>query len=828
MSSRAPANRSRVRRLSSIFGKKPARSFRPAFLRLEDRLVLAVSVQLQLPPTSTFGVTNSLVVDYANTGSLAVPAPILLLAADNADLWLPTDSAVSNSPLQLLAAGPTGSAGTLAAGASGSIVVDYTATSNTDAAINFTASQITSGQAIPWASLQSAMQPSTFSAGTWSATFANFVIDVGSTTDSYQAALDADATYLANLGEPTDDVAQLVAYEINKAADSFSAPALGDSVDLSLPTPGSLSLSFERSFQSGIVGRYQTGPLGLGWTDNWAIEASTASNGDVTIDDSGALRDFTRQSDGGYLASPGDHGTLTALSGGGYQLAETNGTSTIFNANGTLDYEQDSNGNQITATYASGLLSRLTATSGEYLALTYTNGLLTKVTDSAGDVSTYAYDSTDHYLLGETDAFGTTNYSYVSGQGAAAQNALASITYAGGNSQDDFTYDAQGRLIDEHQANGLDNVAISYGAAGGYTTTDADNNKTSVLTNDQGQVRETIDPLGNVTHYAYDSSGNLTAVNGPQGSNYVYTYNASGDLTSETDPLGLATQFSYNADGDLASVTDPKGNTTSYGYDAKNDLLSITFANGAQEQFKNFNPMGEAAQYVDPDGQAIGFVYNSQGLVTTENFADGSSYSYTYDSRGNLLTATSTSGTIRFQYGDSVNPDLLTEVDYPSGQYLKFAYNSTGQRTQSVDQTGFTVHYSYDALGRLQELTDGNGKMIVEYTYDAAGNLIQEDMGNGTRTVYTYDGDDNVLSITNEAPDHTTVNSFDQYSYRPQATWSPTPTRTASGSTLMTPTTSSFWRSSRPTLRIPMVWRARTCNTSMTRPATASLRLSTE
>ena len=68
-------------------------------------------------------------------------------------------------------------------------------------------------------------------------------------------------------------------------------------------------------------------------------------------------------------------------------------------------------------------------------------------------------------------------------------------------------------------------------------------------------------------------------------------------------------------------------------------------------------------------------------------------------------------------------------------------------------------------LGRLSKLTDGSGNLIVQYTYDAAGNLIQKDKGNGTRTVYTYDGDGDVLSITNYAPDHVTINSFDDYTY---------------------------------------------------------------
>ena len=77
-------------------------------------------------------------------------------------------------------------------------------------------------------------------------------------------------------------------------------------------------------------------------------------------------------------------------------------------------------------------------------------------------------------------------------------------------------------------------------------------------------------------------------------------------------------------------------------------------------------------------------------------------------------------------------------------------------------------------MGRLSELTDGNGNLIVLYTYDAAGNLIQKDNGNGTFTIYTYDGDGDVLSITNYAPStgstsyvpaNSAVNSFDDYTY---------------------------------------------------------------
>ncbi len=755
-----------LRRKASSPRVRPARARRvPLTLEpLEERLTPTLSLSLVVPPSSSYGVTNNLVIKYANTGTTPTPAPVLVVTAPNADanLWLPTDPAVGGTSLQLLATNPDGPAGTLAPGASGSLVVDFTATSSTAGNIQFNIGQLTSGQTIDWASLQSSMQPSTISAAAWPAVFANFTANVGSTTDSYQAALDADATYLAQLGQPTNDVGRLVVYEINKAADTFGSAPLGESVDAALPTPGP-DLSFARWFQPGVAGRYQMGTLGLGWTNNWAVTAGADSAGNVTINASGSPRYFTLRGDATYLGIWGDNGTLTALPGGGYQLKEPDGSLTTFNPNGTLNYVQDTNGNRITAAYSGGLLVQLTATNGSYLVLSYTNGLLTRVTDSTGRGSTYSYDAAGQHLLSCTTEFGTTNYGYVTGQGAAVQNALASITYAD-NTHAYFGYDAEGRLIDEHRDNNQQDVTIAYNPAGGLTATDALGRRTTVLTDDNGQVGQTIDPLGNVTRYTHDLSGDLTAVNGPQGSNWSYTYDLSGNCTTATDPLGLTTSFTHDSRGNLTGYTDARGNTTGYAYDGANNLLSITYANGTQEKY-SYNPLGEATQFINANGKAVGYQYNAQGLVTREGFADGTSYSYNYDARGNLQSATGSSGTITFLYQDSAHPDLVTEVAYPNGQYLKFSYNAVGQRTRSVDQTGFTVNYQYDTLGRLQALTDGSGNLIVRYTYDSAGNLVQKDNGNGTRTVYTYDADGNVLSITNLARDHATVNSFNQYTY---------------------------------------------------------------
>jgi RHS repeat-associated protein/uncharacterized repeat protein (TIGR01451 family) len=129
----------------------------------------------------------------------------------------------------------------------------------------------------------------------------------------------------------------------------------------------------------------------------------------------------------------------------------------------------------------------------------------------------------------------------------------------------------------------------------------------------------------------------------------------------------------------------------------------------------------------------------------------------TFDAQGNLT------GTTTLTY-NAANELLL--ISYPKGQYLDFSYNPiTSQRTQSVDQDGFTVNYSYDTLGRLSELKDGSGNRIVQYTYNDLGQLAGKLNGNGTSSAYGYDPAGDLESIVNYAPDGKTVNSSFTYTY---------------------------------------------------------------
>ena len=705
---------------------------------------------------------------YTNPGDTDVVAPILSLSSlgdstsIGASLRVPGQTSFGGTSVQFLALNSAGPAGVLPPRSSFTYTIDFT--TSTHGTILWSLGEASPAAPIDWASDQAGLQLPTIPDAAWPAVFANFVANVGSTWGSYVAALANDATYLSQLGTYDYNVNQLLSFELEKANAAFTAQTLATVTAESLPAPG-MDLTFVQSFQQSIAGRYTQGILGYGWTTNWDIFATTTANGDVAIYNDGVTLYYTLQPDSSYTDEVGDHSTLTLVNGD-YLLKTTDGMLYQFNPDGTLAYIQDSNGNRISTSYdAADQLVSLTDSNGEYLTLTYNaQGHLAQLTDSSGQTETYGYDPTGQFLTSYTDIYGTTTYTYITGQSPQQDNALAEVAYAD-STHIYFSYDSQGRLIDQHRDGGADDEAFTYLSPGGYTVRDGDGNTSTVLFNLYGATAETIDPLGNVFSYKYDSNLNLIEVDGPQGTKYTATYDSLGNLTSETDPLGQTTTFTYNGNNDLTSYTDAKGNTTSYSYNGSNDLLSITYANGTQQQY-SYNPLGEATQYLDARGQAIGYTYNADGLVTQATFSDGTSYSYTYDNLGNLTSATDSQGNVTtYLYANPSNPTLLTKVEYPDGTYLAFTYNVIGQRTQSVDQTGFTVNYAYDAIGRLSKLTDGSGNLIVQYTYNAAGNLIQKDMGNGTRTVYTYDPDGNVLSIVNLAPDHTAVNSFDDYTY---------------------------------------------------------------
>ena len=587
----------------------------------------------------------------------------------------------------------------------------------------------------------------------------NFTTALGNTADSYQKAIGENASYLGQLGKPTSDVSQLLAFELQQANNALGNGVLASSIDAAAPTPG-LSLTFARTYLQSIASRFTVGNFGRGWTHNWDVVATSDTDGNVTIRSGGATRTFEKRGDGSYRAQDGDYGTLR-LQAGAYRLEELGGLVEVFQSDGKLSYVEDLNRNRITLGYAGTQLTSLTHSNGDQFTLTYNaQGRIAQLTDQAGQVTTYGYDLTGQTLLSTTSPSGTTGYSYESSGAGAKAYALNQITFAD-NTTTLFAYDTQGRLVQQTLAGGAESTTYSYDNAGGITIKDGTGASTKIWLNEKGQTARSEDALGRITQFSYDDTGNLTRVVAPGNTISNFTYDRQGNLLSSVDPLGQRVDFGYDPRfQQLSTVRDQRGNLTAYAYTNQGNLSSIAYGDGTSETYR-YDTTGNLTVAVNRRSQQIEYTYDSKGQLLSKKYPDGTSATFTYDNRGNLLTAVDADSTVAYTY-DPAN--RLTKVTQANGRFLEYTYDAGGRRTKMVDQTGAVVNYRYDAVGRLSQLTDGSNQPIITYAYDAAGRLSRETNGNGTYTTYTYDLAGQVTRIANYTASNA-VNSQYDYTY---------------------------------------------------------------
>ncbi len=193
-------------------------------------------------------------------------------------------------------------------------------------------------------------------------------------------------------------------------------------------------------------------------------------------------------------------------------------------------------------------------------------------------------------------------------------------------------------------------------------------------------------------------------------------------------------------------------------------MTAIVYVDGSQESF-TYDAVGNVLSSTNRRGQTVTYTYNAAGQVTSKKYDTTPGVTdlvYHYDAAGNLIQAIDASGSMQMTYDP--NTDWLTRIEYPSGQFFAFQYDTLGRRTQRADQDGNVVNYQYDAAGRLDRMTDGADVLIVDYDYDAAGRLSLKTLGNGVYTTYEYDSAGNILHLINYQPDSTVLSRYD-YEY---------------------------------------------------------------
>ena len=736
-----------------------------------------VQFNLDAPSVVRFGHVYDLLVQYTNPNDVDVPAPMFELSQPNAKFELVSgnlganispDTSFSDGVIELIAANQEGLAGILPPGYTGVYDVRFTSINNTaDSSLDVTLSVIDPSTTVDLSTLE---QPGPN--GVSALTAEILAAQINGLTALPSVTISGSTVYAAE-PDPSVSSGALNQYLDNVATELSTGGLYTPNVSSLLNTALGAADGF-----GAVTQREQSGPFGQGTPDPLLYEilpSTTKTFVDIIIP--GATVQFLQSGTTFTAANPLTTETLTEQSGGTWRLTEQDGSFYEFNANGLLAYYQTAGGLTDTFNYNSAdQVTSLVAPGGETTSYTYnSNGLITTSTDPFGDVTTYAYTQQGPawLLTAVTTPAGTTTIAYTPTPAIRVQGAVSyytsspalaylptSITLPDGSGEK-YTYDAFGRLSKATLLDGSEPVTETYNETGlGFTVTFADGSTESALLGPSGAPISATDGLGQTTSYSYGPGLLLSSILAPDSAPSTLSYNAQGNATGAVSPAGTTGTLTYDSDGRVIGITDGNGNTLTATYNSNSNVTSVTFPDGTQTQYA-YNSAGELDQITGRDGAITNYTLNANGQPTQVSYADGTSFSYTYDAHGNMVTSTDADGTTAYTYNAAQE---ITSITYPGGQSVSYQFNSKGQVQAESDQSGVIESYVYDGDGRLSKVLDGSGDLLVAYTYDDLGRISMESFGNRTKTLYGYDADDDVTSITNLSDDGTVSSSL-TYTY---------------------------------------------------------------
>jgi RHS repeat-associated protein len=561
--------------------------------------------------------------------------------------------------------------------------------------------------------------------------------------------------------------------------------------DLSVPARG-IPVTFTRRYDSLSP---HGGRLGPGWQHTWEVRVLPQPDGGALyVNDAFRTQRFTRASDGGFVAEPGYHERLEALTQG-WLLTFKDGVQYRFRADGQLQSIQDPNGHLLQLRYDAaarpeavidgaqravltfgyddaGQLVAINSVDGRTVAFTHEGGDLVAVADVLGARQEYGYDAA-HRLAWKRDRNGNTVQEFYDGKGrwigaqepdgqgrrmaydmlnrrAVHTDKRGSVTIWEYNAAGDpiAVTDALGNRRTVEWSEGHDKLAevdaqghrtsMTWDTNGNLLSrTDALGERTSHTYDDRGRVLTTTDAAGKVATNVYDELGNLASASDATGATTVYGYTPDGLPETITQPGDASTVLGYRADGTVASVTDPTGGRTVIGYDVHGHIASITDPLGRARTMEA-DAAGRILAMTDATGARTTFEYDAEGNRTAVVDAEGNRTSFAYDTLNRLVAVTDATGRVtRTEYDPEGN--VTARVD-AVGRRSTYRYDIIGRLVETVDAAGAvtTQGYCADVGSQPCAIVDPVGNML-EVQFDALGRVTTTVGADGRTTADHYD-----------------------------------------------------------------------------------------
>jgi RHS repeat-associated protein len=426
----------------------------------------------------------------------------------------------------------------------------------------------------------------------------------------------------------------------------------------------------------------------------------------------------------------------------GFQRSDGQRSEMRFDSRGNLTEFTDPAGSRLRMRYDSeGRVTNIVERDESEIIRQYDDrGHLIRVVDPLGRVTRLQYGGWNRperivYPNNRVESYEYTTTStkqYVGGEPIAefktdAQGRFSGAEYVGGRMLA-FDYDDQGKVV---SATSEDGAATAKYDDQDRVVEDAQDDRVVKYTyDDDGQLASLTLPTGEVISYSYDLDGRLLAIRDWNGGVQQFGYSAGALPVARWLPSGLVERTGYDHAGNVSTIqvdtqqavlwyqsygrdsldrivarADSRHDERHYAYNARGRLVAVTKgSSGQHEEYYSYDAAGCRLQ-----SRASVVDYDSLNRPKRDGFA-----TFRHDALGNRATRTDAQGTTRYTFGRT---NLLTRVELPDGQVVKYFYDAFNRRTRKVTPDSVTTYVWAGHQLVQEQIEDPSGKYTREYLY---------------------------------------------------------------------------------------------------------------
>ena len=253
----------------------------------------------------------------------------------------------------------------------------------------------------------------------------------------------------------------------------------------------------------------------------------------------------------------------------------------------------------------------------------------------------------------------------------------------------------------------------------------------------------------------------------PDGTTKQITRNDFFQKTLEVDRLGRVTQCTYDSNGNRLTKT------VGLDLDGSGYVIDLDPSDTSTWSW-TYNARGQMDTATDANGNVTNYTYDNNGyLITITEPADVSGGTraeqlFAYNSSGLLIQQTDPLGrTTQFAYD---NRNRVTTITYADTSAEQFVYGSGAQDAnlvvQKTDRTGINTNYIYDSYGRTiqTQYAAGLPESVEETcTYLSGTSRKLSCVKSGELTTYSFDYRNRVIGVSRQANTQTTLSTHSEF-----------------------------------------------------------------